>query len=151
MPILVFFLALMGIVTAGWMWRNVRYSILVIFIIAAILTPTTDILNMCIFRRAHGRALHAEHRDGLAGASHAAAGAAGSEKRNDVKTSVKCARPVSAVLVYSGVAAAAGAHRLQSAESPRMRRKRPNALDDPAQPWRTPALRPPTCGPTAIH
>jgi sec-independent protein translocase protein TatC len=49
MPILVFFLALMGIVTAGWMWRNVRYSILVIFIIAAILTPTTDILNMCLF------------------------------------------------------------------------------------------------------
>ena len=49
MPILVFFLSLMGIVTAGWMWRNFRYSILVIFIIAAILTPTTDILNMCIF------------------------------------------------------------------------------------------------------
>src|SRR3984957_14035740 len=49
MPILVFFLALMGVVSAGWMWRNVRYSILVIFIIAAIITPTTDILNMCIF------------------------------------------------------------------------------------------------------
>lgn len=49
MPILVFFLSLMGIVTAGWMWRNLRYSILVIFVIAAILTPTTDILNMCIF------------------------------------------------------------------------------------------------------
>ncbi len=49
LPILVFFLSLMGIVTAGWMWRNLRYSILVIFIIAAIVTPTTDILNMCIF------------------------------------------------------------------------------------------------------
>ena len=49
MPILVFFLALMGILTAGWMWRNFRYSILVIFIIAAIITPTTDIMNMCIF------------------------------------------------------------------------------------------------------
>jgi sec-independent protein translocase protein TatC len=49
LPILVFFLSLMGIVTAGWMWRNFRYSILVIFIIAAIVTPTTDILNMCIF------------------------------------------------------------------------------------------------------
>lgn len=49
LPIVVFFLSLMGIVTAGWMWRNLRYSILVIFIIAAILTPTTDILNMCIF------------------------------------------------------------------------------------------------------
>jgi sec-independent protein translocase protein TatC len=49
MPILVFFLALMGIVSAGWMWRNFRYAILVIFIIAAIITPTTDIMNMCIF------------------------------------------------------------------------------------------------------
>jgi sec-independent protein translocase protein TatC len=49
MPILVFFLSMMGIVSPRWMWRNVRYSILVIFIIAAILTPTTDILNMCLF------------------------------------------------------------------------------------------------------
>lgn len=49
MPILVFFLSLMGIVTAKWMWRNLRYSILVIFVIAAILTPTTDIMNMCVF------------------------------------------------------------------------------------------------------
>jgi sec-independent protein translocase protein TatC len=49
MPILVFFLALMGVVSAQWMWNNLRYSILVIFIIAAIITPTTDIMNMCIF------------------------------------------------------------------------------------------------------
>ncbi len=49
MPILVFFLSLMGVISAGWMWRNLRYSILVIFIIAAIVTPTTDIMNMCIF------------------------------------------------------------------------------------------------------
>jgi sec-independent protein translocase protein TatC len=49
MPILVFFLALFGMVSASWMWRNFRYSILVIFIIASIITPTTDIMNMCIF------------------------------------------------------------------------------------------------------
>ena len=49
MSILVFFLALMGIMSAGFMWKNFRYAILVIFIIAAIVTPTTDILNMCIF------------------------------------------------------------------------------------------------------
>jgi sec-independent protein translocase protein TatC len=49
MPIVVFFLALMGIVTAGWMWRNIRYAILGIFVVAAIVTPTPDILNMCIF------------------------------------------------------------------------------------------------------
>jgi sec-independent protein translocase protein TatC len=49
MPIVVFFLALMGIVSAGWMWHNIRYAILAIFVIAAIITPTPDILNMCIF------------------------------------------------------------------------------------------------------
>jgi sec-independent protein translocase protein TatC len=49
MPILIFFLALMGIITAGFMWKNFRYAILIIFIIAAIVTPTPDVLNMCIF------------------------------------------------------------------------------------------------------
>jgi len=49
MPVLVFFLALMRVITARWMWRNLRYAILVIFIIAAIVTPTADILNMCLF------------------------------------------------------------------------------------------------------
>lgn len=49
LPILVFFLALMGVIGPGWMWRNVRYSILAIFVVAAILTPTTDIMNMLIF------------------------------------------------------------------------------------------------------
>jgi sec-independent protein translocase protein TatC len=49
LPILVFFLALMGIVSPSWMWNNFRYSILIIFIIAAIVTPTTDVWNMCIF------------------------------------------------------------------------------------------------------
>jgi sec-independent protein translocase protein TatC len=49
MPILVFFLALMRLITARWMWRNLRYSILAIFTIAAIVTPTADILTMCLF------------------------------------------------------------------------------------------------------
>jgi len=49
MPIVIFFLALMGIVSAGWMWHNIRYAILGIFVVAAIVTPTPDILNMCIF------------------------------------------------------------------------------------------------------
>lgn len=49
MPILIFFLALLRVVTVRWMWRNLRYSILAIFVIAAIVTPTTDILNMCLF------------------------------------------------------------------------------------------------------
>jgi len=49
MPILIFFLALMGIITASFMWKNFRYAILLIFIVAAIVTPTPDILSMCIF------------------------------------------------------------------------------------------------------
>ena len=49
LPILVMFLALFGIVSAGWLWKNIRYAILVIFIIAAIITPTPDILTMCVF------------------------------------------------------------------------------------------------------
>lgn len=49
LPILVFFLALMGVVNASFLWRNFRFSILIIFFIAAVITPTTDILNMCIF------------------------------------------------------------------------------------------------------
>lgn len=49
LPIIVFFLAFMGIMSPGFMIKNFRYSILVIFIIAAIVTPTPDIVNMCIF------------------------------------------------------------------------------------------------------
>lgn len=49
MPILIFFLALMGIVSSAFMWKHFRYAILIIFIIAAIVTPTPDIVNMCIF------------------------------------------------------------------------------------------------------
>jgi len=49
MPVLIFFLALMGVVSAGWMWRNIRYAVLGIFVVAGILTPTPDITNMCIF------------------------------------------------------------------------------------------------------
>jgi len=49
LPTIIFFLALMGVVNARFLWRQIRYAVLVIFTIAAILTPTTDILNMCIF------------------------------------------------------------------------------------------------------
>lgn len=49
LPILIFFLALFGIVNAKWLWKNFRYAILVIFIIAAIITPTPEILTQCVF------------------------------------------------------------------------------------------------------
>ncbi len=49
LPILVFFLALFGIVNSKFLLKNIRYAILIIFIIAAIITPTPDILTMCVF------------------------------------------------------------------------------------------------------
>jgi len=49
MPILVYFLARFGIVTARWMWKNFRYAVLVIFIVAAIATPSADPVNQTIF------------------------------------------------------------------------------------------------------
>jgi sec-independent protein translocase protein TatC len=49
LPILVFFLAIFGIVSAKWLWNNIRYAILIIFIISAIITPTPDVLTMCVF------------------------------------------------------------------------------------------------------
>jgi sec-independent protein translocase protein TatC len=49
LPILVFFLAFLGIMSPSFMIKNFRYAILVIFILAAIVTPTPDIVNMCIF------------------------------------------------------------------------------------------------------
>lgn len=49
LPILIFFLALFGIVNAKFLWKNIRYAVLIIFIIAAIITPTPDILTMCVF------------------------------------------------------------------------------------------------------
>src|SRR6185295_7552047 len=42
MPTLVFFLAKVGVATPGWLLRNFKYAVLVIFIVAAVLTPGTD-------------------------------------------------------------------------------------------------------------
>jgi sec-independent protein translocase protein TatC len=49
LPILVFFLSLFGIVTPKFLWKNIRYAILVIAIVAAIITPTPDAMTMLIF------------------------------------------------------------------------------------------------------
>ena len=49
MPTLVFFLAKMGLVTARFLWRNFKYAILVIAILAAVLTSSTDPWNQAIY------------------------------------------------------------------------------------------------------
>src|ERR1700724_3012000 len=48
-PLLVFFLSLFGIVTTKFLWKNIRYAILVISIVAAVITPTPDAMTMLIF------------------------------------------------------------------------------------------------------
>jgi sec-independent protein translocase protein TatC len=48
-PVLIFFLTIFGIVNARFLLRNLRYAILIIFVVASILTPTSDIPNMLIF------------------------------------------------------------------------------------------------------
>jgi sec-independent protein translocase protein TatC len=49
LPIIIFFLSLFGIVTPQFLWKNFRYAILLITVIAAIVTPTPDALTMLIF------------------------------------------------------------------------------------------------------
>jgi sec-independent protein translocase protein TatC len=48
MPALVFFMARMGVVTARWMIRQFKYAVLAIVIIAAIITPSSDIASQLI-------------------------------------------------------------------------------------------------------
>lgn len=45
MPTLVFFLARFGLVTARFLIRYFKYAVLVIFIVAAVLTPGTDVVS----------------------------------------------------------------------------------------------------------
>jgi len=49
LPILIFFLSLFGIVDAKFLIRHIRYAILVIFLIAAIICPMPDPVSMCLF------------------------------------------------------------------------------------------------------
>jgi sec-independent protein translocase protein TatC len=49
MPILIFFLALFGIVSPRFLWKNIRYAILAVFIVAAVICPSPDPWTMCIY------------------------------------------------------------------------------------------------------
>ena len=49
MPSVVFFLAKMGVVTARFLVRNIKYAILIIFVLAAVLTPSGDMLTQTLF------------------------------------------------------------------------------------------------------
>jgi len=49
MPILIFFLAMFGIVSPKFLWKNIRYAILAVFIVAAVICPSPDPWTMCIY------------------------------------------------------------------------------------------------------
>ncbi|HUB52848.1 MAG TPA: twin-arginine translocase subunit TatC [Terracidiphilus sp.] len=49
LPILIFFLALFGIVSPRFLWNNIRYAILAVFLVAAIICPSPDIWTVCIY------------------------------------------------------------------------------------------------------
>jgi sec-independent protein translocase protein TatC len=48
-PTVVYFLAKMRLVTGRLLWRQIKYAILLIFIVAAVLTPSTDPWNQIVF------------------------------------------------------------------------------------------------------
>ena len=49
MPTLALFLAKMRVITAKLLWRQIKYAILLIFIVAAVLTPSSDPWNQLVF------------------------------------------------------------------------------------------------------
>ncbi|MFZ1084207.1 MAG: twin-arginine translocase subunit TatC [Terracidiphilus sp.] len=49
LPVLIFFLALFGIVSPRFLWRNIRYAILAVFLVAAIICPMPDPVSMCLY------------------------------------------------------------------------------------------------------
>ncbi len=49
MPILIFFLAMFGIVSPKFLWKNIRYAVLVVFIVAAFICPSPDPWTMCVY------------------------------------------------------------------------------------------------------
>jgi sec-independent protein translocase protein TatC len=49
LPVLIFLLAGLGLVTPGFLLRKFRYAVVIIFIMAAIITPTPDVVNLCVF------------------------------------------------------------------------------------------------------
>jgi sec-independent protein translocase protein TatC len=49
MPAIVFFLARVGLVSARFLLRNLKYAVLIIFVVAAVITPTGDMTTQTLF------------------------------------------------------------------------------------------------------
>jgi sec-independent protein translocase protein TatC len=49
LPIVIFLLSRLGLVTPGFLIRKFRWAVLIIFVLAALVTPTPDVVNLCLF------------------------------------------------------------------------------------------------------
>ncbi len=49
LPTIIFLLARMGVVTPAFLLRHSRWAVVLIFVVAAIITPTPDVVNLLIF------------------------------------------------------------------------------------------------------
>jgi sec-independent protein translocase protein TatC len=73
LPMLIFLLTVIGLVTPRFLFRNARYAILVIFVLAAVITPTSDVMNLAMLATPMcallalgvlGSYLYGRHREG---------------------------------------------------------------------------------------
>jgi sec-independent protein translocase protein TatC len=49
LPVIIFLLAVLGVVTPRFLMKQFRWAVVIIFTVAAIVTPTPDIFNQCVF------------------------------------------------------------------------------------------------------
>lgn len=49
LPVLIFFLALFGLVSPSFLWKNIRYAVLAVFVVAAVICPSPDPWTMCLY------------------------------------------------------------------------------------------------------
>lgn len=48
MPVVILMLAKMGLVTASFLWKNIKYAVLIIFVASAVITPTGDVVTQSL-------------------------------------------------------------------------------------------------------
>lgn len=49
LPVLIFILSVFGMVTPRFLWSNFQYAVLIIAVLAAMITPTQDVVTMTVF------------------------------------------------------------------------------------------------------
>jgi len=79
LPMLIFLLTAVGLVTPRFLVRNSRYAILAIFLLAAVITPTSDVMNLTLLAApmcglfalgVFGSYLYTLHREGRSQGAH---------------------------------------------------------------------------------